>query len=72
MVWNSQPVMSRRLRFKNDVAAFLIDTPVTVMFAEQFDQLRPAQVAGELHVQAKSSSRTKCRRTAAGLGRSKK
>jgi hypothetical protein len=46
--------------------------PVAVMFAEQPDQLGATQIARQFHVPARSSSRTRCRRTAAGLGWSKK
>ncbi len=59
-------------RFKNDMTALLIDALITVMFAEEFDQLCTTQVAWKLHATAKSSSRTKCSRTQAGLGWSKK
>jgi hypothetical protein len=43
-----------------------------MVLAKQLDQLRAAQVTRQFHAFARSSSRTKCRRTAAGLGWSKK
>ena len=72
VVGNRQPVMTRGIRFQNHMAAFLIDPAVAVMFAEQLDLLRAAQIAREFHAPARSSSRTRCSRTAAGLGWSKK
>jgi hypothetical protein len=65
-------MVARRLGLQNDMTAFLMKLVVTVMFAKQLDQLRTAKVARQLHAPARSSSRTRCRRTAAGLGWSKK
>ncbi len=42
MVGNRQPMMPRRICFQNHMAAFLVDLPVAVMLAKQFDQLRAA------------------------------
>ena len=72
VVGNSQSVVTRQISFQNHVAAFLIDAAVTVMFAEELDQLRAAQIARQFPAPARSSSRTRCSRTAAGLGWSKK
>ncbi len=68
VIRNCQTVMARCVSFENDVAAFLIDPPVAVMFAEELDQLGTAQVTRQFHATAKSSSRTRCSRTVAGLG----
>src|SRR5712675_812213 len=68
VIRNRQPVMARGIRLENYMAALLIDAAIAVMFAEQLDQLRAAQVARQFHAPASNSSRTKCRRTAAGLG----
>src|SRR5438552_18327911 len=42
------------------------------MLAEHLDQLCAAQIARQFHAPARSSSRTRCNRTAAGLAWSKK
>jgi hypothetical protein len=38
VLWNSDAVMSRLFRLEKDVAAFLINSAIAVVFAEQFDQ----------------------------------
>jgi hypothetical protein len=59
VLWNSDAVMSRLFRLQEDVAAFLINSAVAVVFAQQFDQFRTAQVARQLHQQTSTSSRTR-------------
>ena len=70
--WTPPLSHPRSARLQNDVAADLIDAAVAKLFAEQLDQLRAAEVAGEFHAMASNSSRTRCRRIAVGPGRSKK
>src|SRR5579859_5456654 len=72
MIGNGQAMVTRGVCFQNHVAAFLMNPAVAMIFAEQFNQLRTAQITGEFHAPVRSSSRTKCSRTAAGLGWSKK
>ena len=72
VIRNRQPMRARGIRLKNHMAALLIHAMITIMFAEQFDQLSAAQVTRQFHPHASSSSRTRCKRTAAGLGWSKK
>ena len=54
--------MQRRVGLQNDVAAFLMYYAIAPVAAQNFDQLRSAQVAGHFHALARTSSRTKCRR----------
>lgn len=63
---------ARHFCLEDNMATFLIDAPISVMLAKQFDQLRAAQIAWQFHSQASTSSRTKCNRTRVGLGWSKK
>jgi len=61
-------VMLRCFCLQNDETAFLIDAVIAVVFAEQLDEFRTAQVARQFHEEASTSSRTRWRRTRAGLG----
>lgn len=72
MVGDCETVMLRRLDLENNVAAFPVHLPVTVMLAEDPDQIRPIQIAWQLHAGANTSSRTRCNRMPVGLGWSKK
>ena len=51
--------VDRLLRLQDDVASFLMESHVAVVFAEDFYQLRAAQIARQFHVQVRTSSRTK-------------
>lgn len=72
MVGNCEAVMLWCLDLEDDVAAFPIHLPVTLMFAEYPDQFRPIQITRQLHAGASTSSRTRCSRMPEGLGWSKK
>ena len=68
VVRDGEAVMLRSIRLKDHVAAFLVDLPVAKMPTEHLDKVRAAQVTGQLHAVAKTSSLTKCNRTLRGLG----
>ena len=72
MIRDRKPMTSRRVRLQDDVLDFLVDAPVAEIAAEDFDEVGAAAIAGQLHAGCKSSSRTRCKRMAAGLGWSKK
>ena len=72
VVGNGEPVMLWRLDLENNVAAFPVHLPVTVMLTEDPDQFRPIQIARQFHAGANTSSRTRCSRMQVGLGWSKK
>ena len=57
-----------RVDLENDVAAFLIDLPITVLTAKMPYQFRAAQIARQFHALLNTSSRTRCKRTVEGLG----
>jgi hypothetical protein len=72
VVGNCEAMMLWRFDLENNVAAFPVHLPVTVMLAEDPDQFRPIQIAWQLHAGANTSSRTKCSRMPVGLSWSKK
>ena len=67
MIGDGDSVMLRRFRLENDVAAFLIYAVISVILAEQLDEFRTAQVTWQFHEEARTSSRTRCRRKRAGF-----
>ena len=68
MVRDGEAVMVRSIRLKDHMAALLVDLAVAKMPAEHLDQFRAAQVTGQFHAVAKTSSLTRCNRTLRGLG----
>ncbi len=71
MRWNSNAMGSRLLGLQNDVAANLMDSPVSPAFTEMPDQFFSAQIARQPHATASTSSRTRCSRMEAGGAESK-
>src|ERR1019366_1793177 len=62
VVWNRKPLMRRRVRLQDNVAAFLMHHAILPVPAQDSDQLRAAQIARDFHAPARISSRTKCSR----------
>jgi hypothetical protein len=69
---NGEPLMGGLLSLQDDVTAHLVNLLVSPATAEVLDELCAGQVAGKSHVSANISSRTRCKRTRSGAGRSKK
>jgi len=70
MAWHRKTMVNRRIRNQNDVAAYLIDLAIAPVAAEMTDQRIATYIAREFHALKSTSSRTMCKRTAAGFGRS--
>ena len=58
-------------RLEDDVTTGLMKLLVPPVPAQRSGQFRSVQVARDLHPRASISSRTRCNRTPAGMGRSK-
>src|SRR5439155_15119571 len=67
MIGDGQPMADRLLRLQDFVASFLMQPHVHVVLAEDFDQSRATQVAGQFHAQDTTSSRTTWSRIAVGF-----
>ena len=65
---HGEAVMLRSIGLKDHMAALLVDLAVAKMPTEHLDQFLAAQVTGQFHAVAKTSSLTKCNRTLRGLG----
>ena len=68
MIGNGDPVLAWIERFNEHVASLLIHLPITELLAEELYEVRSAQITRQSHARAKSSSLTRCRRIADGLG----
>jgi hypothetical protein len=62
MIRNSYSMMSGTVGFQNDVATNLMNTLVAILSTKQISEINPAKVAWNFHAQARTSSRTRCRR----------
>jgi len=63
VIRNWDALMSRDLRFKDDVASGLVNGFVVPVPAEAIDERPSGEISGQFQASAKLSSLTKCRRT---------
>jgi len=63
---HSESLVRRFLSLHHEVASFLMADAIAPIAAKSLDKVVPAQVAWDLHELARTSSRTKWRRIAAG------